>query len=103
MKTIGDTPQMILKEMEMKRKSSMFASKVDRFRGGSGEDQTSNRSGDSKERIEMGFMRNNAQRTMLLLNDYKSDEGDKERIFKKQSHLHVVPENEAGSNQISFI
>lgn len=51
----------------------------------------------------MGIMKSNAQRTMLLLNDYKGEDIDTTRMFKKQSHLQVVPENENGSNQISFV
>jgi hypothetical protein len=50
---------MILKEMDKQRKSSMFASKVDRFRGGTGDEQHSSRSS-SKERIKMGVMKENA-------------------------------------------
>ena len=51
----------------------------------------------------MGVMKENAQKTMLLLNDFKGDDVDATRFFKKQSQLHVVPENENGSNQISFV
>jgi hypothetical protein len=68
----------------------MFASKVDRFRSSATPDEayhnqqlTSNRSNDSRERIEMGVLSKNAQRSMLLLNDYKGSDGDTARIFRK--------------------
>ncbi len=82
-KTIRDA-HLISKELDKKRKSSMFASKVDRFRAG-GEDLLSGDSsrGDSKEWVEIGVVRNNAQKTMLLLNEYRGDGVDTSRIFKK--------------------
>ena len=52
----------------------------------------------------MGVLSKNAQRSMLLLNDYKGSDGDTARIFRKQmAQLPVVPEIENFSNQISFI
>ena len=48
-------------------------------------------------------MKENTQKPMLVLNDFKGDDVDTSKFFKKQSHLHVVPENENGSNQITFV